>query len=127
MFSHLSSENKDSQPYSNHTSMASRLDNANDEDDDDDDEDGDDDSDSDSDSDSDGPRTSSFANNIRDTTSNAHIASEQDENDVEMKMASDSNNDANNEEEDIGGDEKQAALNDERGKSQGSEMKVEDY
>lgn len=118
MFPHLASESKDSQPYSNHTSMASRLDVANEDDDDDD-----------SDSDSDSPGTSSFANNVRDTISNAHIASEQDENDVEMKSASDSINGINDDEDEDGGgdggDEKQAALNDKRGTSQGSEVKVE--
>lgn len=98
--------------------MASRLDVANDDDDDDDDN-------SDSDSDNDSPPASSFTKDGREPSSNAHIASEQDENDVEMKSASDSNDD-DDDDDGGGGGEKQAALEDKRSTSHGSEVKIED-
>lgn len=91
--------------------MASRLDVAKDDDDDDDD----------SDSDSDSPPASSFTKNGQEPLSNAHIHSEQDENDVEMNSASASNDDGGS------SSRKQEAPDDERGKSQGSEVKVEEH
>lgn len=134
MFPHISSANKDSQSYSNHTSMASRLEATNDADDDDDDDDDNDDNDDDDDVDSgnDSPQTSSFARNGREPSSNARmrIPSEQDENDVEMQLASDpdDNDDGDNDDGGVNSGRDRGtheALNKERGTSQQSEVKAE--